>query len=199
MGFFVHAIASPRRLAGAAAILNVLLFALVISAGGDALGALQFAIGGSLLLGAGLWLWLKGVEEAINRRAIGAMGSTGRKPGDWVAVAGRAVPLGETMKATVSGREALACSYEVTEKQRGMTNKSSTGSVYIGILYEGHHLVPTGIETDSGTVPLRALPDLVNLEKSGFGKGEARIAGTAERLDKSERRAARRSSSPAWG
>ena len=36
---------------------------------------------------------------------------------------------------------------------------------------------------------LRALPDLVNLEKSGFGT-EARIAGTAERRDKSERGAA---------
>jgi hypothetical protein len=71
-----------------------------------------------------------------------------------------------------------------------VTNKNSSRSVYVGILYEGHHLVPTGIETESGTVPLRALPDLVNLEKSGFGKGEAQIDGTAKRHDKSERRAA---------
>lgn len=190
MGLSVLAISNRGLLAGTSIIAVGALFWLASSFGEDAFGALGFAIGAALLLGAGLWLWLKGVEEAIDHLAMRFMDPAQHKPGHWVAVAGQAVPLGETMKAILSDREALACHYQVTEKQRGMRHEGGPRSVFHGMLYEGHHLVPTGIRNDAGTVPLRALPDLVNLEKSGFGHGESRLDQTAERGDKRARSAA---------
>ncbi|MBZ0112836.1 MAG: hypothetical protein K8J08_10275 [Thermoanaerobaculia bacterium] len=171
-------------------VVGVLLFWLAIHLGSDAVEALPFGIGTPLLLGVAFWLWMRGAEEAVDHRAMRSVGATRHREGDWVAVAGRAVPLGETMRATLSDREALACSYQVFEEQRGRRYEDGRRSTYLGRLYEGYHLVPMGIENEYGTVPLRGLPDLVDLEKSGFGHGESRVDETAERLDKPERAAA---------
>ena len=179
-----------RWLAGVAVVVGVLLFWLVIHFGGDAVEALLFGIGAPLLLGAAFWLWMRGAEEAVDHRAMRSVGATRHRDGDWVAVAGRAVPLGETMRATLSDREALACSYQVVEKQSGRGYKDGRRSTYLGRLYEGYHLVPMGIENETGTVALRGLPDLMDLEKSGVGHGESRLDETAERLDRRERAAA---------
>jgi hypothetical protein len=179
-----------RRLAGVAIVVGVLLFWLAIHLGSDAVEALPFGIGAPLLLGVAFWLWMRGAEEAIDHRAMRSVGATRHREGDWVAVAGRAVPLGETIRATLSDREALACSYQVFEEQRGRGDEDGRRSTYLGRLYEGYHLVPMGIENEYGTVPLLGLPDLVDLEKSGFGHGESRLDETAERLDEPERAAA---------
>ena len=146
---------------------------------GDGLDALFPAFASIALVIAALWLAREGLYEAFDARAIAAIRNTSRKRGQWVAVAGKAVARGEVIKATLSDRPALACSYKIFEKR--VEGRSSNRSLRMKLCYEGYHLAPTAIETTAGIVPLRGLPDLVNLEKSGVGAGGKRLQQVAEK------------------
>jgi len=137
--------------------------------GADALDA-TFLAGGTLALaGVTLWLLREGYWEAMDARALRKANAGLRRQGDWVAVAGRAVALESEIRAPLSNRPALACSYRILEKFVGGTKPGSNLS--LRLRGEGYHLAPTGLDTGAGIVPLRGLPDLVNLEKSGVGAG----------------------------
>jgi hypothetical protein len=167
---------------GVSAIVGVVLFTVAYVLKDNPFDALTYGVLGSLLLGATLFLWRKGTEDAIDARAIRRTGSGEPRPGDWVVIAGKAVALDQTMQATLSNRKALACHYQVIEQQDN-SREISGRSQHLHMVYEGHHLVPTGIETPTGIIPLRALPHLVNLEKSGVGHGESRLDAVAIRAN----------------
>ena len=84
---------------------------------GDGLDALFPAFASIALVIAALWLAREGLYEALDARAIAAIRNASRKRGDWVAVAGKAIARGEVIKATLSDRPALACSYKIFEKR----------------------------------------------------------------------------------
>jgi hypothetical protein len=168
----------------------VIAYFLVRAGGDDALDAGFVALG---VLGLGLvalWLLREGLHEALDHRALRSIDPGERRPGAWVAVAGRAVTREQTLEATLSGRAALACKYQVLERSRSATRGGpATGSQghrssALKLRYEGYHQSAIGIETKAGVVRVRALLDLLNLEKSGIGSPGSDLAGRAERRER---------------
>lgn len=178
----IRSLATRPLLAATAPVGVAVVYWWARSQGNDALESLLLALGVLALIGAAAWLAREGLWEALDHRALNAMGTGSREPGDWVAVAGRAVALEEEIKATLSQRPALACSYKVFERfVHGARSPSESRSLALQLRYEGCHLAPTGIETAAGVVPLHGMPDLVNLEKSGVGTPGPELEEKAER------------------
>ena len=102
-----------------------------------------------VLLFAGLWLVLQGLNERADLRAVSSQG--GPRDGQWVAVSGKAVALEEP------DGEILACRFEIYDKEpeRDILKQR----------YDGFYLRPAGLETDSGVVPLAGFPDMIHYEK----------------------------------
>ena len=148
--------------------------------GGD-FGPFALSIALPLLTLGGIWVIQLGLRSMVDRRALA---NPLRQPrnGSWVAVAGRAIALEEPIEASLSGRPALACSYQVLEEitERTGVGTSSTHSKRLRRCYEGFHQAPTGIETESGTVSLFGLTDLRELEELTLGLNVGRVEGIAE-------------------
>ncbi|MBW2394159.1 MAG: hypothetical protein JRG95_07800 [Deltaproteobacteria bacterium] len=178
-GLSARAIATRWALSGAALVGAAAVYRVMGSFGNDAFGAFFLALGSLLLVGVALGLFREGFHEALDHRALRAMTPDLPQPGAWVAIAGRAVARHRTTKATLSDRPALAFSYKVFERAEG-AREVGRRSTYLGLRYEGYHQVPIGIETAVGVVRVCGLLDLVNLEKSGVGRGNSRLAELAE-------------------
>ena len=114
-------------------------------------GAAWWAV--PVLLFAGLWLVLQGLNERADLKAV----SNENRPrdGQWVAVAGRAVALDETDEVI------LACRFEIYDKIRAHDPPRDI----LRQRYDGFYLRPAGLDTDTGVVPLAGFPDMIHYEK----------------------------------
>jgi hypothetical protein len=170
----------PQLVAIAALASAVAVFWLVELRAGDPFDALVAAFAVFVLVLGGLWLTREGLHEMLDHRAMSAIGRGRPAEGDWVAVAGTAVPLGDETRAVLSDRPALACRYELLERAPFTRASGGTRSTMLKLRYEGWRVAPVGIKTATGTVRLRALPDLVNLERTDFGAAREGVLGSAE-------------------
>ncbi len=102
---------------------------------------------------AGLWLLVLGRHERADRAAMVRL----REPwteGRWTAVCGTAVPLDD------APGDVLAVRFEVYDTQaRG--SRSGGGDRLLRCRYDGFYLVPFGVDTGEGAVPVRGFPDLI--------------------------------------
>lgn len=104
-----------------------------------------------VLLFAGLWLVLQGINERADFKAISREGPP--QNGQWVAVCGKAVAMEET------DSEVLACRFEIYDRIL------RDGRTYLRQRYDGFFLRPTGLETDNRVVPLAGFPDMIDYDK----------------------------------
>lgn len=112
-------------------------------------GAAWWAV--PVLMFAGLWLVLQGVNERADLRAISSEGPP--QNGQWVAICGNAVAMEET------DSEILACRFEIYDRIR------HDGRTFLRQRYDGFFLRPTGLETHNGIVPLAGFPDMIDYDK----------------------------------
>lgn len=112
-----------------------------------------------ILVFAGLWLVMFGLKDRADYRAMQRNGPP--QPGQWTAVCGTARAL-ERAEGDI-----LACRFQVFDEESGMRREiGGTRSKSSTCRYDGFYLVPTGIETENGTIPLAGFPDLIHLEKA---------------------------------
>ena len=101
-----------------------------------------------VLVFAGIWLVIQSRHERADYQAIRTDGPP--QSGQWVAVSGRAQPLEQ------SDSDILAYWFTVN----GLVASSDGKGGVLKTCYDGFYLQPTGIQTESGMVPLAGFPDL---------------------------------------
>ena len=117
-----------------------------------------------ILVFAGLWLVMFGLKDRADFQAMQKSGPP--RPGQWTAVCGTARALEKTED------DILACRFQVFDEEREMDNEpGGTRSKKFTCRYDGFFLVPMGIETENGTIPLAGFPDLVHLDKEPLPNG----------------------------
>lgn len=116
-----------------------------------------------ILVFIGLWFILVGLKEREDQRALQQSGPP--KSGQWTAVCGTARAL-ENAEDDI-----LACRFQVFDIERGISRDDGNRSKHLTCRYDGFYLVPTGIETQHGTVRLFGFPDMVSTEKASLPNG----------------------------
>lgn len=117
-----------------------------------------------ILVFAGLWLVMFGLKDRADYQAVQKTGPP--QPGQWTAVCGTVRALEKTED------DILACRFQLFDEERGIRNETGgTRSKNFRCRYDGFFLVPMGIETKNGTIPLAGFPDLIHLDKTPLPNG----------------------------